>query len=234
MILLAGLGNPGTKYAGNRHNIGFMVVDEIAARNGFSPWRKRFRGLVSEGRLGGQKVLLIKPQTYMNESGRSVGEAMKFFKLAPEDVYVLHDELDLAPGKVRCKQGGGLAGHNGLKSIAAHIGKDFNRVRLGIGHPGDKSKVHSWVLKNFSKSELGWLDRLIEGVGRHADLLADGDMASFQNKVHLAVNPEPVAKTAKPAKEKKPETPKKEQAAEEKSGPFADALKKLFSKNTNA
>ena len=107
MILLAGLGNPGTKYAGNRHNIGFMVVDEIAARNGFSQWRRRFRGLVSEGRLGGQKVLLIKPQTYMNESGRSVGEAMKFFKLAPEDVYVLHDELDLAPGKVRCKQGGG-------------------------------------------------------------------------------------------------------------------------------
>ncbi|MGI9482270.1 MAG: aminoacyl-tRNA hydrolase [Hyphomicrobiales bacterium] len=235
MILLAGLGNPGTKYAANRHNIGFMAVDEIAARHGFSPWRKRFRGEISEGRLGSQKVLLLKPQTFMNESGRSVGEAMKFYKLAPEDVFVFHDELDLAPGKVRCKQGGGLAGHNGLKSIAAHIGKDFNRVRLGIGHPGNKSKVHSWVLKDFSKAERAWLDALVDAIGNYAGLLVDDDAASFQNKVHLAVNPDAETKPEKPEAPKKP-APKisAQQTREEKSGPFADALKKLFSKNSNA
>ena len=239
MILFAGLGNPGGKYARNRHNIGFMAVDEIAHRHGFSPWRKRFRGEVAEGRLGTEKVLLLKPQTYMNESGRSVGEAAKFFKIEPEDVYVFHDELDLAAGKLRCKLGGGVAGHNGLRSIAAQMGKDFQRIRMGIGHPGNKAKVLSHVLKDFAKDDQDWLDAMLAGVGEHAPLLAEGNASSFQNKVHLAVNPEPQEKPRK-SKEKskqtpaaKPETTAKvetqsEPKSDEKAGPMASALRKFF------
>ncbi len=235
MIIFAGLGNPGSKYARNRHNIGFMAVDEIARRHGFSPWRKRFRGEVAEGRLGAEKVLLLKPQTYMNESGRSVGEAAKFYKIEPEDVYVFHDELDLAAGKLRCKLGGGVAGHNGLRSIAAQMGKEFQRVRMGIGHPGNKQKVLSHVLKDFSKDDQDWLQPMLDGVGDHAPLLAEGNASSFQNKVHLAVNPEPLEK---PAKKKqtpaaKPEGGTKAEAtsapkSEEKAGPMASALRKFF------
>lgn len=189
MILFVGLGNPGPAYAGNRHNIGFMAVDEIARRHGFTPWRSRFQGLAAEGRLGADKVLALKPQTYMNRSGQAVGEAMRFYKLAPDAVIVFHDELDLAPGRMRVKTGGGVAGHNGLRSIAAHIGPDFRRVRLGIGHPGDKRLVHSWVLKDFAKAEADWVAPLIDAVAEHAGLLADGQASSFANKVHLAVNP---------------------------------------------
>lgn len=158
MRLFVGLGNPGGKYEQNRHNVGFMAVDRIAADHGFGPWRNKFQGAVAEGRLGTEKVLLLKPGTYMNKSGQSVGEAMRFFKLAPEDVTVFHDELDLAPGKCRVKTGGGLAGHNGLRSLDAHIGPAFQRVRLGIGHPGHKDRVSGWVLGDFAKAEQsGWL-----------------------------------------------------------------------------
>src|SRR6056297_3617388 len=153
MLLFAGLGNPGTKYAGNRHNIGFMALDRIAADHGFGPWKAKFQGEIAEGRLGGEKLLLLKPMTYMNLSGQSVGEAMRFYKLAPGDVTVFHDELDLAPGKVRVKTGGGHAGHNGLRSIHQHIGESYARVRLGIGHPGRKELVSHYVLQDFPKSE---------------------------------------------------------------------------------
>ncbi len=189
MLLLVGLGNPGSKYADNRHNIGFMAVDEIVRRHGFSPARKRFQGLVSEGRLGGEKVLALKPQTFMNESGRSVAEAARFYKIASEDIVVIHDELDLAPGKLRVKQGGGLAGHNGLRSLAAHVGKDFRRIRLGVGHPGDKGKVMGHVLRDFAKADDEWLDPLIDAIGEAAPLLANNDDAAFATKVALILKP---------------------------------------------
>ena len=185
MRLLVGLGNPGPRYAGNRHNIGFMAVDRIAARWRFSPWRARFGGDAAEGELGSGKVLLLKPRTYMNESGRSAAEAARFFKLALADLLVFHDELDLPPAKLRVKLGGGNAGHNGLRSITAHLGNDYWRVRLGIGHPGDKALVHPYVLNDFAKSERDWVEALGDAVADNADLLARGDDASFQNKVHL-------------------------------------------------
>ena len=197
MKLIAGLGNPGGKYAANRHNIGFMAVDEIARRHGFSPWRRRFSGQAAEGRLGGEKALLLKPSTYLNESGRSVGEAMRFFKLTPEDVIVIHDELDLAPGRLRVKSGGGHAGHNGLRSIIAHIGADFHRLRLGIGHPGDKRAVHGYVLRDFARSDRAWLEPLLGAVADEADLLASGDFATFMNRVHLALPGRDKGKKAK-------------------------------------
>lgn len=188
MFLLVGLGNPGARHAGNRHNIGFMVVDAIAKRHGFPPWRRRFQGVATEGSLGGKKALLLLPGTFMNESGRAVGEAAGFYKIALDDIAVVHDELDLAPGKVRIKVGGGVAGHNGLRSISAHIGNDYRRVRIGIGHPGDKNIVHSYVLSDFAKAErTGWVETLIEAMAEHAPLLARGDDASLQNKVHLAL-----------------------------------------------
>ncbi|GLK56362.1 PTH1 family peptidyl-tRNA hydrolase [Methylopila capsulata] len=184
MLLLVGLGNPGSKYEKNRHNIGFMAVDRIASRHGFGPWRARFQGETAEGAIGGVMTLLLKPRTYMNESGRAVAEAARFFKIPLPDIVALHDELDLAPGKLRVKVGGGNAGHNGLRSITAHMGNDYKRVRLGIGHPG-KDAVLSYVLNDFGKSEMGWVDVLTEAVADAADLLAGGQDASFQNKVHL-------------------------------------------------
>ena len=187
MRLFVGLGNPGAKYARNRHNIGFMAVDEIARRHGFAPWRRRFQGETSEGTLGTERVILLKPTTYMNESGRSVQEAASFFKIAPGDTTVFHDELELPPGKVRVKIGGGIAGHNGLRSISAHIGNDYRRVRLGIGHPGVKELVHSHVLSDFAKSDRAWVEALCEVVADNAALLAAGQDASFANKVHLAM-----------------------------------------------
>ncbi|OIQ07271.1 MAG: aminoacyl-tRNA hydrolase [Rhodobacteraceae bacterium CG2_30_10_405] len=190
MKLFIGLGNPGAKYAGNRHNIGYMAVDRIAAEHGFGPWRARFQGLVAEGSLGGEKVVLLKPETFMNLSGQSVGEAQRFFKLPPEDLVVFHDELDLAPGKARVKQGGGHAGHNGLRSIHAHIGETYGRVRLGIGHPGHKDAVAPYVLSNFAKADAGWLEDLLHGISDGAVLLAAGDGAGFLNAVALRTVPQ--------------------------------------------
>lgn len=187
MRLFVGLGNPGTKYQGNRHNIGFMAVDAIARRHGFSPWRRRFQGETSEGTLDGERVVLLKPTTYMNESGRAVGEAAHFFKIGLGDISVFHDELELPPGKVRLKVGGGIAGHNGLRSISAHVGNDYRRIRLGIGHPGVKERVHGHVLGDFAKSDQPWVEALCEAVADHAGLIAGGRDSSFQNKVHLAM-----------------------------------------------
>ncbi len=191
MLLLVGLGNPGSKYASNRHNIGFMAVDEIVRRHGFAAWRKRFQGETSEGSLGGERVMALKPQTYMNESGRAVGEAMRFYSLTPDDVIVLHDEIDLPPAKVRVKTGGGSAGNNGIRSIDAHIGADYHRVRLGVGKLEAKGTARVHVLGDFNKADQAWLAPLIEAIGENAGLLAARDFTTFQNRVHLALNPEP-------------------------------------------
>ena len=186
MLLLVGLGNPGARYAGNRHNVGFLAVQEIAKRHGLGPWRRRFAGVACEGPLGGVRTLLLLPGTYMNESGRAVAEAAHFYKLSPADIAVFHDEIDLPPGKVRVKIGGGIAGHNGLRSISEHIGNDYRRVRIGVGHPGDKDLVQHYVLSDFAKADRGWVDALIAIIGENAELIARGQDASFQNKVHLA------------------------------------------------
>lgn len=199
MLLFVGLGNPGAQYARNRHNVGFMALDAIAERHGFSAWRKRFQGLAAEGMLAGEKVLALKPQTYMNNSGQAVGEAMRFFKLAPEAVTVLYDELDLAPGKLRVKKGGGAAGHNGIRSITAHIGAEFWRVRIGIGHPGHKDAVLGHALGDFAKVDQEWLEAMLDGIADHAPLLAEGDTGAFMSKVALRVRP-PQDKAEKPAK----------------------------------
>ena len=189
MKLFAGLGNPGGKYAGNRHNIGFMAVDRIAANHGFGPWRKACQGLVSEGRLADTKIILLKPETFMNLSGQSVQSAMTFYKIPPADLVVFHDELDLAPGKLKVKQGGGHAGHNGLRSISGHVGEAYGRVRLGIGHPGDKDAVAQYVLHDFAKADQVWLDLLLTGLSEGAPALVAGDAAKFQNAVALRTNP---------------------------------------------
>jgi PTH1 family peptidyl-tRNA hydrolase len=187
MRLFVGLGNPGTKYQGNRHNIGFMVVDDIARRHGFAPWRRRFQGETSEGTLDGERVILLKPSTYMNESGRAVSEAANFFKLGVGDIVVFHDEIELPPAKVRVKVGGGIAGHNGLRSISAHVGNDYRRVRLGVGHPGVKELVHVHVLNDFAKAERPWVEALCDAITDNAALLVTSKDSSFQNKVHLAM-----------------------------------------------
>jgi PTH1 family peptidyl-tRNA hydrolase len=187
MRLFVGLGNPGAKYAHNRHNIGFMAVDEIARRHGFAPWRRRFQGETTEGSLDGERVVMLRPTTFMNESGRAVQEAAGFFKIAPGEVTVFQDELELPPAKVRVKVGGGIAGHNGLRSISAHIGNDYRRVRLGIGHPGVKELVHGYVLSDFAKDERPWVQALCEAVADSAGLLTTDRDSTFQNKVHLAM-----------------------------------------------
>ena len=187
MRLLVGLGNPGAGYVGNRHNVGFMAVQEIARRHGIGPWRRRFAGVATEGPIGGERALLLLPGTYMNESGRAVGEAAHFYKLPLTDITVFHDEIDLPPGKVRVKVGGGIAGHNGLRSISEHVGNDYRRVRIGVGHPGDKDLVQHYVLSDFAKSERGWLDALLTVIAENAELIARGEDASFQNKIHLAM-----------------------------------------------
>ena len=189
MRLFVGLGNPGAKYAGNRHNIGYMAVDRIAADHGFAPWRAKFQGSLSEGRLGTERVVLLKPETFMNLSGQSVGEALRFYKLDPSNVVIFHDELDLAAGKVRLKTGGGHAGHNGLRSIHAHLGDAYGRVRLGIGHPGHKDRVSGHVLSDFAKADADWLDDLMRGISDGAAFLAEGDGARFLNAVALRVAP---------------------------------------------
>ncbi len=189
MQLFVGLGNPGAKYARNRHTIGFMAVDRIAGDHGFAPWRAKFQGQVSEGRLGSAKVVLLKPETFMNNSGQSVGEAMRFYKLTPGDITVFHDEIDLAPGKLRVKVGGGHAGHNGLRSLHAHVGDAYRRVRMGVGHPGHKEAVPGYVLRDFPKADEEWLDDLLRGVSDGAAALAEGDAGRFQNAVALRLNP---------------------------------------------
>jgi len=201
MLLIAGLGNPGPDYAGHRHNVGFMAVDAIHRRHGFGPWRRRFHGDVSEGTLSGEKVLLLKPLTYMNESGRAVGEAMRFYKLGPADVLVIHDEVDLPPGKMRMKAGGGAAGHNGLRSIGAAIGEDFRRLRIGVGHPGVKEMVPHHVLRDFAKADRVWLVPLIDAIADNAPLLAEGKDNTFANRLHEALGGEEKKTKAKPAKE---------------------------------
>jgi PTH1 family peptidyl-tRNA hydrolase len=187
MLLLVGLGNPGASYVGNRHNVGFMAVQAIAKRHGIGPWRRRFQGVACEGPIDGERALLLLPGTYMNESGRAVAEAAHFYKLALGDITVFHDEIDLPPGKVRVKVGGGIAGHNGLRSISAHVGNDYRRVRIGVGHPGDKDMVQHYVLGDFAKSDRPWVDALIDILADNAGLLARREDASFQNKVHLAM-----------------------------------------------
>ena len=187
MLLLVGLGNPGARYIGNRHNVGFMAVQAIAKRHGIGPWRRRFQGVACEGPIGGERVLLLLPGTYMNESGRAVGEAAQFYKLPPETTTVFHDEIELPPGKVRVKVGGGIAGHNGLRSISEHIGNDYRRVRIGVGHPGHKDLVEHYVLSDFAKSEWPWVEALADILAENVDLLVRGEDASFQNKVHLAM-----------------------------------------------
>ena len=212
MKLFVGLGNPGSGYARNRHNIGFMAMDRIAEDHGFGPWKSKFQGELTEGRLGSDKVLLLKPGTFMNRSGQSVQAAMQFYKLEPADVVVFHDELDLAPGKCRVKQGGGHAGHNGLRSIHGHIGEAYGRVRLGIGHPGHKDAVAGYVLHDFPKADDDWLDDLMRGISDGAAHLADGDSGKFMNAVALRVAP-PRSSTS-PAKAEKADVPKPEQKPE--------------------
>ncbi|WP_375415399.1 aminoacyl-tRNA hydrolase [uncultured Bradyrhizobium sp.] len=187
MLLFVGLGNPGAKHQSNRHNIGFMVVDEIARRHGFAPWRRRFQGETAEGTLERERVILLKPLTYMNDSGQAVQDAAGFFKLAQGEITVFHDEIELPPAKLRVKTGGGVAGHNGLRSISAHIGNDYRRVRLGVGHPGVKHLVHGHVLNDFAKDERPWVEALRETIADNAGLLAAGRDSTFQNKVHLAM-----------------------------------------------
>ncbi len=207
MKLFVGLGNPGAKYSRNRHNIGFMALDRIA-ESGFSPWKAKFQGQVAEGRIGATRVILLKPATFMNLSGQAVGEAMRFYKLAPEDITVFHDELDLAPGKVRLKTGGGHAGHNGLRSLHQHIGPDYNRVRLGIGHPGHKDMVARYVLHDFAKSDAGWLDNLLRGIEDGIADLAAGEGPRFLNAIALRLHPpRPATGSKKPPRPAKAPAP---------------------------
>ena len=222
MKLFVGLGNPGAQYAANRHNIGFMALDQIARDHSFAPWRAKFHGQLTEGRLGTNKVLLLKPGTFMNRSGQSVRAAIDFYKLAPGDVTVFHDELDLVPGKARVKSGGGHAGHNGLRSIHEHIGEAYDRVRLGIGHPGHKDRVAGYVLHDFAKADRDWLENLICGISQGAPALASGDPTSFMNAVALRVAPPRSSKSTTP----KPKVGPVQTPAEDKR----TALEKLVDK----
>lgn len=205
MRLLVGLGNPGATYAGNRHNIGFMAVERIAIRHGFGPWRKRFQGLTAEGHVGSEKVLALLPQTFMNRSGDAVGQALGFFKLRPETMVVIHDELDLPPGRLKVKKGGGAGGHNGLRSIDSHAGPEYWRIRLGIGHPGDKALVHNYVLRNFQKSDQEWLDPLLDACASAFPLMAEGQPEKFMTRVALLTQPPKPEKTEKLGKPARPD-----------------------------
>ncbi len=189
MFLLVGLGNPGQAYADNRHNIGFMAVDDIVRRHGFSPWRSKFHGEIAEGQVGAHKVLALKPMTYMNESGRAVLACASFYKILPADIVVFHDEIDLAPGKLRVKRGGGHAGHNGLRSIHASIGADYVRVRMGVGHPGEKDEVKNHVLKDFAKADDVWLDPMLDGCADYLNFVLEGEDSSFMSRVAHRISP---------------------------------------------
>jgi PTH1 family peptidyl-tRNA hydrolase len=238
MLLIVGLGNPGAKFVRQRHNVGFMALDVIHHRHGFAPWRKRFHAETAEGVLSGEKCLLVKPQTYMNRSGQAVGEAAGFFKLAPTDVVVIHDEVDLPPGKTRMKTGGGVAGHNGLRSIGGAIGNDFRRLRIGIGHPGVKEHVPHYVLHDFSKADTDWLIPLLDAIADHAPLLAEGKDSTFANRLHEATKPKSVGGGTMPAKGPKPEAKSSAQnrpqtdLTAQPEGPLARGLKRLFGRNS--
>ena len=231
MFLIVGLGNPGRDYQRHRHNVGAVVADAVHKRHGFGPWRRRFSAAIAEGSLAGVKTVLMKPTTYMNESGRAVGEALRFHKIGPADILVIHDELDLAPGKMRVKTGGGGAGHNGIRSLTAHLGPDYRRLRIGIGHPGHRDLVTPYVLHDFAKADAEWLTPLIAAIADHAPLLASGNDAEFANRVHLATAPpkdeaeSPSAKTAKPAA--KPASAAADPPKPIAAGPFA-GLRRLF------
>jgi PTH1 family peptidyl-tRNA hydrolase len=228
MKLFVGLGNPGAQYARQRHNVGFMALDKIAAEHDFAAWRKRFHGETSEASLGGERVVLLKPATYMNDSGRSVGEAARFLKIALEDIYVFHDEIDLAPAKLKVKVGGGNAGHNGLRSITAHLGNDYTRVRIGVGHPGAKDAVAHYVLHDFAKVEYGWLDPLLDAMADAAPFLAKGDAARFLSQVALKTREEPAEEppAPKPLKSTAPPRHPAGERASKRAGALADNLKK--------
>ncbi|TCD15333.1 aminoacyl-tRNA hydrolase [Oricola cellulosilytica] len=239
MLVIAGLGNPGAQYANHRHNIGFMAADAIVRRHSsFGPWHKKFSAEVSEGRLEGEKVLVIKPQTFMNRSGQAIGEALRFYKLETDALVVMYDELDLAPGKVRIKTGGGTGGHNGIRSIDAHCGRDYKRVRLGIGHPGSKERVTGHVLGDFAKADHEWLGPLLDAIGHNAEMIVKGDDSGFMNKLALAVGDKTTAKSGK--KQPAETAPAKQQSHIRQarsgpqqpapSGPMADLLKKLLGK----
>jgi len=226
MLLLVGLGNPGRDYAGNRHNIGFMAADAIARRHSFSPWRQKFSGEIAEGTVAGEKVAVLKPLTYMNESGRSVAAAAQFWKIEPKDIVVFHDELDLPPAKMRVKTGGGHAGHNGLRSIQAHLGPDFRRVRLGIGHPGAKELVTNWVLGDFAKADSDWLQQLLDALADYLPRLVAGEDAAYQSDIALALQPE-----KKPKEPKAPlpaEAPKPAGPSEASKNAMAETLRRLL------
>lgn len=232
MLVIAGLGNPGAEHARNRHNIGFMAADAIARRHSFSPWTKKFSALAAEGMLGGEKTLLLKPQTFMNRSGQSAGEALRFHKLEPASLCVIYDELDIAPGRLRVKTGGGAGGHNGIRSLDAHCGPAYRRVRLGIGHPGDKALVHNWVLGNFAKADDDWLTGLLDAVADAAPLLASPDENAFANKVSVLLGkpeaPKPAMQShVRQARPHKPEVKLPE------TGPMAAMLKKLLGGGTS-
>ena len=237
MKLIVGLGNPGQKYERNRHNVGFMAVDKLAEEFGFAPFRNRFKGLVSEGRIGTERALILKPQTYMNESGQSVGEAARFLKVDEADVIVLYDEIDLAPGKLKAKVGGGNAGHNGLRSISAHLGNDYVRIRIGVGHPGRKDLVAGYVLHDFSKADYDWLEPLLEAIARAGEPMAKGDLAKFTAEVarRLGQDEEPAEKpkAAKPPKTTKPRRPAPHPAGERRAkaqNAIAENLRKWMAK----
>ena len=238
MLLFAGLGNPGAKYANNRHNVGFMAADAIARRHSFSPWSKKFQAEIAEGKIGGDKVVLIKPQTFMNASGQSVGEALRFYKLDLSAVTVFYDEIELAAGKVRVKTGGGSAGHNGIRSLDQHLGKDYRRVRIGVGHPG-RDMVHGHVLGDFAKSDREWLDVLLDAIADNAEFVAKGDDNGFMNKITLALREklQPTSDDDRPpAKEPKAKSHIRQARQQPPSvklpetGPMAAMLKKLLGK----
>ena len=216
MKLIVGLGNPGAKYARNRHNIGFMALDQIASDHGFGPWKSKHQGSISEGRFGSERAILLKPETFMNNSGQSVQAAMRFHKIDIADVIVFHDEIDLAPGKVKCKTGGGHAGHNGLRSIHAHIGPDYGRVRLGVGHPGHKDAVPGYVLRDFSKADEAWLDDVLRGISDGIAFLAADDPAKFMNAVGMRVSPARPSTGTKP----QPAKPTPPEPAEDTRNPM--------------
>ena len=230
MKLLVGLGNPGGQYEGNRHNIGFMALDAIARAHGITQFRSKHGGLLAEGNIGGEKVILLKPQTFMNRSGDSVQQVAQFYKIAPADIIVLYDELDLAPGKVRVKVGGGNGGHNGLRSIDPQIGTGYKRVRLGIGHPGKEFVTHH-VLGDFAKADSDWVTPLLDAVGKHAGMVLAGDDNGFMNKLALALKtddepePKPAPKAQSHIRQARPAKPEVKLPG---SGPMADMLKKLF------
>ncbi len=234
MIIIAGLGNPGNQYAGNRHNIGFMAVDALQRLPSFAPWSRKFKAEISEGEIAGEKILLMKPLTFMNLSGESVGEAMRFYKLAPGDIIAIHDELDLPAGRARIKTGGGHGGHNGLKSLDAHCGKEYRRLRLGIGHPGDKDRVHGHVLGDFAKADKAWLDPLLDAIADNAAMLVKGEDSQLMNKLALATGAK--AEVEKPAKAAKPAAQSHIHQARNhaqpkklpETGPMAEMLKRMF------